>query len=429
MTPSAEKNISIIEFVQNTNVRGQLLDTLKELSIGNVTHCENVEQCKIALAGDAKAWFVFDAAVDLTNVARILNAAQAASPILTRPIYMVTADISKEILTLALEFYVLKVRSGEINLNAIKSDLQTLLSRSQNQGLIQEIMPEIIKYRADARWDGAIASLKVAQMADPGNDSIALELADTQIASGDLDLAMEAVSKVLDRSPASLRALHIKSRVLMKQKKFQEAADILQEAEKNSLYNPGRLVDMGECLLNLERFKEATDRFNRALAIDTEDNRARSGQAKAMILQGDVDSALDLIATFSSDEQIAATLNSAAVIAMRQKKSDSAMAMYGQCIKLLSKNKTLCARVWFNFGIAHYKQHNLKKASACFETACMLDPTFTHAAHNYYVVTKKLAKQGRSAELPGHIMQTPSIEEKLFDNSFCNDEISGDSDS
>ena len=116
MTPSAEKNISIIEFVQNTNVRGQLLDTLKELSIGNVTHCENEEQCKIALAGDAKAWFVFDAAVDLTNVARILNAAQAASPILTRPIYMVTADISKEILTLALEFYVLKVRSGEINL-------------------------------------------------------------------------------------------------------------------------------------------------------------------------------------------------------------------------------------------------------------------------------------------------------------------------
>jgi tetratricopeptide (TPR) repeat protein len=181
-------------------------------------------------------------------------------------------------------------------------------------------------------------------------------------------------------------------------------------------------VDLGECLLNLERFKDATERFNRALAIDGEDARAKSGQAKAMILQGDVDQALELIANFSSDEQIAATLNSAAVIAMRQKKGDSAMAMYEQCIKLLAKNETLSARVWFNFGIAHHKQHNLEKASACFETACMLDPTFTHAAHNYYVVTKQLAKQGKkTAPVAAPVRQSINVEEKLFDDNFYAD--------
>jgi tetratricopeptide (TPR) repeat protein len=414
-----EKNVAIIEFVKNTNLRGQIRDTLKEMNIENVIHCENQEQCRAALSGDAKAWLVFDAASDLVSVAGILKAAQAVSPILTRPIYMVTTDISKEILSIALEFYVLKVRSGEVNLNAVKSDLQTLISRTQGQGLIHEIMPEIIKYRADGRWDGAIASLKVAQMADPTNDSIALELADTRVAAGDLDTAMETVSKVLERSAANLRALHIKSRILMKQKKFEEATQILQDAEQNSLYNPGRLVDLGECLLNLERFKEATERFNRALAIDAEDSRAKSGQAKAMILQGDVDQALELIANFSSDEQIAATLNSAAVIAMRQKKGDSAMTMYEQCIKLLAKNETLCARVWFNFGIAHHKQHNLEKASACFEMACMLDPTFTHAAHNYYVVTKQLAKQGKkTAPAAAPLRPSITVEEKLFDDNF-----------
>jgi tetratricopeptide (TPR) repeat protein len=416
-----ETTYDVIIFIHNMNLRNVVRDCLKEISGFQILNSESDEQSLEYFQTYPKAWFIHDSSQDPQVLAKTLGKAQGQSPLATRPIYLILADVSKEILSIALEFNVLKVRSSDINANSIKQDVSAITTKLQTLKLVTEVMPDVLKYRAEARWDGAIATLKVAQLSDPGNDQILLELADTQFLAGDANNAMATAESVLSRSGANLRAMHLKARILMRQKKFQEASEILADAEQNSIFNSARLLDMGECLLNLEKYKDAKDRFQQVLKIDPDNAAAKSGEAKAVILQGDIDCALDMIRSFTSDEQIAATLNSAAIISARHGRNEPAMIMYKQCITLLSKNEPLSARVWFNFGLAYMRQNNPGKALACFESAVMLDPQFIDAAHNYHVVTRRLAREGKGHVANINVKQPLRPGETLIDVDFYGD--------
>jgi tetratricopeptide (TPR) repeat protein len=95
--------------------------------------------------------------------------------------------------------------------------------------------------------------------------------------------------------------------------------------------------------------------------------------------------------------------------------------MYKQCITLLSKNESLSARVWFNFGLAYMRQNNPEKALACFESAVMLDPQFIDAAHNYHVVTRRLAREGKGPVANINVKQPLRPGETLIDVDFYGD--------
>ncbi len=115
---------------------------------------------------------------------------------------------------------------------------------------------------------GAKDELNKAREQDPGNADILLDLADLELAGGNLDAADELVRGVLDAEPEHRRAKQIKGIVLYRRDRLTEAESVLNEAlvlnpdPARIHYYLGRICErQGQPGRAIEHYREALRRF------------------------------------------------------------------------------------------------------------------------------------------------------------------------
>ena len=238
---------------------------------------------------------------------------------------------------------------------------------------------------------------------------------------------------MIAKNPNDLRAVHMMSRILMAQKKVPEAIEMLNEAEKKNQYSASRLIALGDCYLQMGKYRQARGKFSTALGLDATKTEATQGLMQTELLTGNMDEALQMGRSLGSNTDIAKILNMTAIIAIHNNKIEDGLKMYEQSITLLSAHPVLGARVWFNLGLNHNRSGDAKRALTCFETACELDPAFAGAAHNRRVLGKRLAavEEGSAANTKGGHTAAEATKEAIYDaddDDLTSDDSHSDSD-
>jgi tetratricopeptide (TPR) repeat protein len=104
------------------------------------------------------------------------------------------------------------------------------------------------------------------------------------------------------------------------------------------------------------------------------------------MLMGELNEALSLLNEFASPRELSAVFNTAAILAIRQKRFEAGFELYQKALLILTKNPQLVSRILYNMGIAYVKSAQLDKGLKCFEKSAEADPEFANAVHNIQVL-------------------------------------------
>jgi tetratricopeptide (TPR) repeat protein len=212
----------------------------------------------------------------------------------------------------------------------------------------------------------------------PNETRAQVEYANLCIRRADWGKAKEIASKILEKDKTNLRARNTLIRVLLREKKFDEATALLTEAEDLSPGNVGRMVLLGDLYRERGNNADARRKYGEALEVVPDLREARQGEALVSLSEGDINTALTMLKETSSQEEIGSFFNDAAILAIRNRRLDDALSLYSSALSVLEK-KNLRARVHFNTGLAHYKFEQQSEAISCFRQASETDPEFSRA--------------------------------------------------
>jgi tetratricopeptide (TPR) repeat protein len=385
-----------ILFVSRPSIRPLLRQELKNAGILITHNVDSVEAALQHLVRYPGALLVIDWEHGPEIVNQTLKAAQGSFNIDTRPIFLIASEVSLKVVATGAEYYVSRVHAGEISRSAIQEHLDFIVEQESAELGLRASLTRVADFRMRGDWQGAGALLADAQKTFPDNLRVVCELVENLIHEERWEEASAAISQSAVSNAQDLRVQHLRSRCLMKQGNFDEAARILAECRLVNPYNVDRLVDLGQALLQTNRLKEALATFDEALALAPENQEAMKGKAQGKLLEGDVNAALTLIKSLSGPRELASIFNGAAILSIRQGRFDQGFNLYRTALSAVGANHRVSARLLFNLGIAYHKQGRLENALDCFERAFAMDRLFDKARHNALAVAGRL---GRRADL------------------------------
>jgi protein O-GlcNAc transferase len=171
----------------------------------------------------------------------------------------------------------------------------------------------------------------------------------------------------------------------------------LKGAQLISPYNVERLIELGNIFLTIDKPEEAEAAFDEVLDFAPASKEAKVGKSTSKMLMGEVNEALSLLNEFASPRELSSVFNTAAILAIRQKRYDAAFELYQKALQILAKKPKLVSRILYNMGIGYVKFGKPDKGLKCFEKSAEADPEFADAAHNIKVLkTATQSPQPRS---------------------------------
>lgn len=379
-------------FVGRPTVRAVLMRELKSYGIPELKLVETVEECIEDLQNFPKSLLVVDWECGEQKVVKVLHAAQGAHKVDTRPIYFIALEVSERVISVASEYNVAQIHTGEITQDQIVKNLDELLVFSLRSPVCEEIFREVSAFRKHGDWDASTESLQVLCRAEPDNLRAAVEYGYSLCESGKVEAAEKCLKELAKKYPSDLRTKHLLARCAMKKGRFKVAQRLLQEASLISPHNVERLTDFGRVLLNLDQVDQALGKFNDALRQDKDCQDAQIGKAQCQLLQGHVNEAMKLFAQLQSAQELASVFNGAAILAIRHQHYKQGISLYKTACGYLRKDKQVLARVIFNMGVGLLKWGKIEIAQLAFEQASSLDPGLLKARHNLNVVIQKIQK-------------------------------------
>jgi tetratricopeptide (TPR) repeat protein len=252
--------------------------------------------------------------------------------------------------------------------------------------------------RKDLEFAGRIVNEMERQF--PNSPRVVVEKADNLILAEKWDEAMQVLTPLREKNPPNLRALHLTGRCLARSGDHAGALSVLTAANLLNPHNAARLVDIGNILLETNEFLKAKDTFDEALDMEKENRDAKVGKAKCLLLEGEVNDALELTKQLSGPRELAAIFNTTAVLSIRHGDYDKGMQLYRHAIKAVMDSKSLSARLFFNLGVAYHRQGRPKDAKAQFEKSAQLDPEFAKAIHNVRAMGQRKLAAGAEYSAP-----------------------------
>ncbi len=428
-TPNQSR--SAIIFVADGESRAFIVSALATLGINTPIIASEESVCIDELHNNPSSWLIIDMGAGLESVVRILIAAQGSSPFDVTPIFLLTADAGYKNLCIAIEYNVCKVMMGQMHEADALSCLKALSVIVEGNKKLAKVTKELHALRKAAKWKEAINLISSEIDGPIKNPALVIEQAENYFLSGDMATATTLMGEMIVANPNDLRAVHMMSRILLAQKKVPEAIELLNQAEKKNQYSAARLIALGDCYLQMGKYRQARSKFNTALALDESRVEAKQGLMQAELLTGNMDEAIQLGRSLGGNIDIAKILNMTAIIAIHNKNLEDGLKMYEQSIALLSAHPVLGARVWFNLGLNHTRAGDLPLALKCFETACELDPGFAGAAQNRRVLGNRI-KTGNKEKTPvqGENKAAAMPSEVIYDahneDDLCGDDSEGD---
>ncbi len=415
-------------FVSRDTVRTVLTKELSNYGIPDIKAQESIEDCIDDLKKNPASLLVIDWEHGEESVSRVLTAAQGPHRVDTRPIYFLALDISERVVSIAHEFNVSLIHTGEITQADIMKHLDDIVHNSLMSPLCRQTFREVADLRRKGDKPMVVSKLRDLCDREPTNLRASVELAFSYCDANMLDDADRWLHSVSTRYPNDLRTKHLQARCAMRRGQFERAYEILQEASLISPNNVERLVELGNILLNMDRVKEAMSRFKQALKLDENSREAKTGRSQCKMLLGQVNEAVKLLGQMDNPEELASVFNGAAILAIRQQRFEQGLDLYKAAIGFVSHDNSSVARVFFNMGVGLVKWGKPKAALTAFERAAELDPKLEKAKHNQNVLQASFKKGGAPSKAPEKTPEvvevevaSPSKEEAAAQPSFIED--------
>ena len=250
-------------------------------------------------------------------------------------------------------------------------------------------LDEVAELRRNQNYKRITKTLKNLHASYPQNNTIRLDLGEALIQTGDLTTAKSMLAPLINSRPANIRALHLFAKCLMWEGEFEDACKLLTRATFFNAEEPDRLVDLGQVLLRLDQLEEASAQFDQAAELDPDHQGAIQGQGQVLLMQDQVNDALDLLKNSVGKETLASAFNTAAVLLIRQKKLQHGMKLYDVAGEALQNQPKLSARVLFNKGLGYRRMGRPADALLSFEEALKMDGTFTKCSDQLALMHQK----------------------------------------
>jgi tetratricopeptide (TPR) repeat protein len=145
------------------------------------------------------------------------------------------------------------------------------------------------------RHHEAIAVAEAALALEPGNARPLFVIGMSRVMLGECAEAEKVYRQVLERHPGDDLALGYLSGALGCQGKHEEGLEFAQQAIRSAPAEPGPYTHLGNRYLQMGRFDEAAQAYDRVLEIDPENRWAMWGLAYACLQRGDFDKSLALL--------------------------------------------------------------------------------------------------------------------------------------
>jgi len=339
-----------ILFVSRDTVRAVLMRELSNYGIPEIKAQESLADCIEDLKKNPTSLLVIDWEHGEEPVAKALTAAQGPHRVDTRPIFFLALDISERVVSIAHEYNVSLIHTGEISKADIVKHLDDIVHNALMSPICRQTFREVAELRR--KGDKAMVVSKLRDLCDrePTNLRASVELGFSYCEANMLDDAERWLHSVASRYPNDLRTKHLQARCAMRRGQFDKAFETLQEASLISPNNVERLVELGNILLNMDRVKDAMVRFHEALKLDENNKEAKTGRSQCKMLLGQVNEAVKLLGQMDNPEELASVFNGAAILAIRQQRFEQGLDLYKAAIGFLSHDNSSVARVFFQHG-------------------------------------------------------------------------------
>lgn len=400
-----------IVYVCRASIRPVVRQELKAAGINNLVPVETPESCIQALAQMPHALLVVDWDHGPKIVNNVLRAAQSTFKTDTRPIFLIAAQVSMEVIAVGTEYNVSRLLTGEISRSVIHEHVENIVREESDAASIRSLFLRVAEARARGELAQASQLLAELHARFPDNLRITCELADNLIQEDRWSEAHTILEQAKAHDQQSLRSQHLIARCLMKMGRDQDAAAILERCKLINPFNIERLLDLGHALLRLGEIRTAARNFEEVLELDGTNTDAMKGTAQCRLAEGDVNEALVLLRQLSGPQELASIFNNAAILSIRQGRFDAGLTLYKTALGAVGKKDRLVSRLLFNLGIALTKNQRMAEALQCFERAVTHDRFFEKAQHNASVLKARL---GRVAVTVGDD-QTPDFEDEKVD--------------
>lgn len=374
--------------VPRKQIRERVVLELQKHGVGSILCTEEPQKILTETKLYKHSMLVIDLSIGFELAISILEASKSHYKADTRPIYLLGKDLNQNVLGLASDYNAIRVRAGTINGSEIKKDIQDICDHERLTFNYRQSLHEVALLREQNLHDKAEQILRTLCESQDANHKINLEYAETLIEMGQLDRAIDILESILKTQPKQIRALGLRARIEMKKGHYENAQGILEAAQIFNPKNVQRLIDLGHCLLSQDKIDKAKEHFDEALAINMDSIDASQGRGQCALMEGDISEAMDFL-HHSSDLEIVAAFNNAAVICIRKGKISAGMELYQTAMTRANIAPGVLSRIAFNLGLGYLKSKQLRSAKLAFKKAVMLDPDFTKAHHNINVLSKR----------------------------------------
>lgn len=396
MDMGREKNVTQVKpiiYIPDSQLRAIVLAELATQGFAETTTVNEADACVEALVFDNSGMLVIDMAIGSEKINQILSASKTHFKIETRPILVFIDEVNESVLATASEYSVSQLHAGEPSAETVHACIQQLVKEFRSTASVRGLLLKVATARSRGDWAVVTPLLESEYTKNPSDERLAMELAENYIHERNWKRADAVLEPWLNTNPPMIRALNLKARCLMFEGKFQEAADQMGKAKLLNPHNIDRLIEFGHILISADRVEEARQQFEEASVLDSDNTEAREGVGQCMLMQGEVNEALDFLKAISGPRELASIFNSAAVMSIHNGHFKKGMALYKKAFEVVGKDEKIASRLFFNMGLGYKKNDDLQKAIACFDKSSKLDPEFGKAAQHKQALEKSARSQ------------------------------------
>ena len=213
--------------------------------------------------------------------------------------------------------------------------------------------------------------------------------------SGNYMAAKQLYTSALEHDEKSVLAMSGLAAQMVRDGQNREALALLTRAQKLSPHNIQRLCQLGEVSLNLNEPEPAIANFQKALAIDPKDPKAKIGQE----ISKNFSVYSQLYRIGDNTPSLARFLNNVGVIMVRAGKIQEGMKHYFYSYSFLN-DLDLKVRVSFNIGIGYKRWQKLDNAKKWLEQSNRLSQGKFIKSRNLLIKIGHVDKGSHSTSMP-----------------------------
>ncbi|HYX36541.1 MAG TPA: tetratricopeptide repeat protein [Oligoflexus sp.] len=363
------------------------------------------------------------------RISQIMTNNRKKSRLESHPVFLIAAHEDDNIVSMAREFFIQYIAVGEVNMDTIRSQIKGLVKDYLNVSPVRKMLLAVESARQSDHIPQAAEMLERLLEKQADNQRVVVELAECYILQNEWGRAETLLKGFINTEDCYARIKHLYARCRLKNGDHAGAIASLKGAQLISPYNVERLIELGNIFLKVDKPEEAEAAFGEVLNFAPGSKEAKIGKSTSKMLMGEVNDALALLNEFASPRELSAVFNTAAILAIRQKRYDAGFELYQKALQILSKKPKLVARILYNMGIGYVKFGKPEKGLKCFEKSAEADPDFADASHNIKILkTATQSPQPRSQVVDEQHELLDGLEERFTTTMPMIDVGTGDDD-